>query len=74
MGIPSGTIYAWIKAFEEGRLDAKADVHTPNNALSLNKELIELRKRVRDQDKEFCRLKEENDFLEEASTTLLNCQ
>lgn len=37
-------------------------------ALSLNDELIELRKRVKEQDKEIRRLKEENEFLEEAST------
>ena len=41
--------------------------HTPKNALSLNDELIELRKRVKEQDKEIRRLKEENEFLEEAS-------
>ena len=38
--------------------------HTPNNALSLNEELIELRKHVKEQDKEIRRLKEENEFLE----------
>ena len=32
-----------------------------------NDELIELRKRVKEQDKEIRRLKEENEFLEEAS-------
>ncbi|SFR86126.1 transposase, partial [Anaeromicropila populeti] len=47
LGLPTGTIYTWIKAFKEGRLEAKEAVHTPNNALSLNEELIELRKRVR---------------------------
>ena len=67
LGVPSGTIYAWVKAFKEGRLEAKAAVHTPSNALSLNEELIELRKHVREQDKEIKRLKEENEFLEEAS-------
>lgn len=67
LGIPDGTIYCWIKAFKEGRLKAESAVHTPNNALSLNEELIELRKRVREQDKEIRRLKEENEFLEEAS-------
>ena len=67
LGVPSGTIYAWIKAFKEGRLEAKEAVHTPANALSLNEELIELRKRVKEQDKEIRRLKEENEFLEEAS-------
>ena len=67
LGLPTGTIYTWIKAFKEGRLVAKEAIHTPNNALLLNEELIELRKRIRDQDKEICRLKEENEFLEEAS-------
>ena len=67
LGIPCGTIYAWMKAFKEGRLEAKEAIHTPKNALSLNEELIELRKHVREQDKEIRRLKEENEFLEEAS-------
>ena len=35
--------------------------------LILNDELIELRKRVKEQDKEIRRLKDENEFLEEAS-------
>lgn len=61
LGIPKGTMYTWIKAFKEGRLSANEAVHTPNNAL------IELRKRVKGQDKEIRRLKEENEFPEEAS-------
>lgn len=67
LGVPSGTIYAWVKAFKEGRLDAKEAAHTPTNALSFNEELIELRKHIREQDKEIRRLKEEHEFLEEAS-------
>ena len=35
--------------------------------MTLNKELITLRKQVKDQDKEVRRLKEENEFPEEAS-------
>ena len=67
LGVPSGTIYAWIKAFKEGQLESNKAVHTPTNALSLNEELIELRKHIKEQDKEIRRLKEENEFLEEAS-------
>ena len=67
LGIPDGTIYCWVKVFKEGRLSASEASHTPKNALSLNDELIELRKRVKEQDKEIRRLKEENEFLEEAS-------
>lgn len=67
LGVLSGTIYAWVKAFKEGRLQAKDAVHTPTNALSLNEERIELRKHIREQEKEIRRLKEENGFLEKAS-------
>ncbi len=67
LGIPKGTMYTWIKAYKEGRLSANQAVHTPDNALTLNEELIELRKHVKEQDKEIRRLKEENEFLEEAS-------
>ena len=35
--------------------------------MTLNEELITLRKQVKDQDKEIRRLKEENEFLKEAS-------
>lgn len=67
LGIPKGTMYTWVKAYKEGRLSANQAVHTPDNALTLNEELIELRKHVKEQDKEIRRLKEENEFLEEAS-------
>ena len=67
LGIPTGTMYTWIKAFKEWRLSANEAVHTPKNSFSLNDELIELRMRVKEQDKEIRRLKEENEFLDEAS-------
>ena len=35
--------------------------------MSLSEEITMLRKQVKEQDKEICRLKEENEFLEEAS-------
>ena len=68
LGIPGGTICCWVKAFKEGRLSANEAVHPPKTALSLNDELIALRKRVKEQDKEILRLKEENEFLKEAGT------
>ena len=67
LGIPKGAMYTWIKAFQEGGLSANEAVHTPKNALSLKDELIKLRKRVKELDKENRRLKGENQFLEEAS-------
>ena len=55
------------KAAREGRLDAGPGSHTPQTAMTLAEELSVLRRQVREQEKEIRRLKEENEFLEEAS-------
>ena len=65
LGIPEGTIHTWLKAVRAGTLDIGDGAHTPESAMSLAEELAMLRKRVKDQDKEIRRLKEENEFLEE---------
>ena len=67
LGIPEETIHTWLKAVRTGQLDIGDGSHTPESAMSLAEELTMLRKRVKDQDKEIRRLKEENEFLEEAS-------
>lgn len=67
LGIPDGTIRTWLKAASTGRLDIGEGSHTPESAMSLAEELAMLRKKIKDQDKEIRRLKEENEFLEEAS-------
>ncbi len=56
-----------MSAARTSNLDIGAGSHTPESAMSLAEELAMLRKRVKDQDKEIRRLKEENEFLEEAS-------
>ena len=65
--IPEGTIHTWLKAVRTSKLDIGEGSHTPSSAMSLSEEITMLRKRVKEQDKEICRLKEENEFLEEAS-------
>ena len=67
LGIPEGTINTWLKVVRTRQLDIGEGVHTPESAMSLAEELIMLRKRVKDRDKEIRRLKEENEFPEEAS-------
>ena len=67
LGIPEGTIHTWLKAVRAGKLDVGGGSHTPASAMSLSEEITMLRKRVKEQDKEIRRLKEENEFLEEAS-------
>ena len=65
--IPEETIHTWLKAVRAGKLDIGEGSHTPASAMSLSEEITMLRKRVKEQDKEIRRLKEENEFLEEAS-------
>ena len=60
-------LYGWVSAAREGRLDIGPGVHTPQTAMSLAEELNVLRKQVKQQEKEIRRLKEENEFLAEAS-------
>ena len=64
LGIPVDTLYGWVRAVKEGRLDIGGGAHTPQTAMSLAEELNTLRKQVKQQEKEIRRLKEENEFLE----------
>ena len=67
LGIPVDTLYGWVRAVKEGRLDIGGGAHTPQTAMSLAEDLTTLRKQVKQQEKEIRRLKEENEFLAEAS-------
>ena len=60
-------MYAWTKAAREGRLNVGSGSHTPETAMNLAEEKALLRRQAKEQEKEICRLKEENEFLEEAS-------
>ena len=60
-------MYAWTKAAREGRLNVGSGSHTPETAMNLAEELALLRRQAKEQEKEIRRLKEENEFLEEAS-------
>jgi transposase len=67
LGINVDTLYGWSKAANEGRLDLGPGTHTPQTAMSLTEELQKLRQENREQAKLIQRLKEENEFLAEAS-------
>ncbi len=67
LNLPENTIYGWMHAYRQGKLDLGPGGQTPTRALTMNEELIELRKQVKEQAKEIRRLQEENEFLEEAS-------
>lgn len=65
LNVPLNTLYGWMRAEKDGRLDCGA--REPGSALTLSEEITMLRKQVRAQEKEIKRLKETNEFLEEAS-------
>lgn len=67
LGIPKNTLDTWMRANRLGTLDLGAGSQTPQSAMTLNEELIQLRQQVKEQDKEIRRLKKETEFLEEAS-------
>lgn len=67
LGIPAGTLHGWIYKAKEGSIALGPGDYTPEESMNLAEELILLRKKLREQDKEIKRLKETNEFLEEAS-------
>ena len=67
LGISDNTLYGWMRAEREGRINVGAGNRTPGTALDLAAEIAMLRKQNKELAKENRRLKEENEFLEEAS-------
>ena len=67
LGIPKNTLYGWTRKVRLGSLDLGVGSQSPEGALTLSQEVTALRKQVRAQEKEIQRLKELNEFLEEAS-------
>lgn len=67
LGINVDTLYGWNKRAKDARLDLGPGTQTPDTAMSLAEEVQKLRQQNREQAKEIARLKEENEFLAEAS-------
>jgi transposase len=67
LGISKNTLYGWIKAAREGRLDAGPGYRTPGESMTLSEENQALRKRIKELEKKNRDLEELNEFLEEAS-------
>ena len=67
LGVNVDTLYGWNKRAKDARLDLRPGTQTPDTAMSLTEEVQKLRQQTREQAKEIARLKEENEFLAEAS-------
>ena len=67
LGVNTDTLYGWNKRAKDAMLDLGPWNQTPDTALSLTQEVRQLRQQTREQAKKIARLKEENEFLAEAS-------
>ena len=67
LGIPTNTLYGWMRAQRLGRLNLGVGTQTPKTAMTLADEVNILRQQVKSLTRENRRLMEENEFLEEAS-------
>ena len=67
LGVNTDTLYGWNRLAKDARLDLGAGSQTPDTAMSLTEEVQKLRQQNREQAKQIARLKEENEFLAEAS-------
>ncbi len=67
LGIPEGTLSGWVHKAKSGHMDLGHGEQRPETALTLAAENEELRRQLKERDKEIKRLNELNEFLEEAS-------
>ena len=67
LGIASSTLCTWVKLSKNGSINAGPGMQTPQSAMTLSEEVIQLRRQIKELAKENKRLKETNEFLEEAS-------
>ena len=67
LGIPVNTLSGWVHKAKNGKLDPGMGEQTHESALTLVAEVEELRRQLKERDKEIKRLKKLNEFLEEAS-------
>lgn len=49
LGVPKNTMYGWVRANRLGNLDLGAGSQTPQSAMTLNEELLQLRQQVKEQ-------------------------
>lgn len=67
LGIPESTLSTWLKRAELGDIDTGAGTQTPRTALTQANEIHNLKTEIKRIEKENSRLREINEFLEEAS-------
>ncbi len=67
LGVPKNTLGTWVHKAKKGEVDPGKGEQMPGTALTLVEENKELRRQLKERDKEIKQLNELNEFLEEAS-------
>lgn len=67
LGVPKGTLGTWMSKEKKGEIDTGLGTRTPEESLSLAKQLQAANKRIKELEKKNRELEELNEFLEEAS-------
>jgi transposase len=68
LGIPCGTLGGWVSGAKSGRIDTGKGTQTPESALTQAEIVQRQTAEIKALKKENARLKEENEFLEEAAS------
>ena len=68
LNVSPDTLYGWMRKERNGSIDLGLGSRTPENALGLAEKVQQLRAENKKLGREIKRLREENEFLEEAST------
>ena len=68
LAINKNTLYAWVRAFKDGKLDIPDLARTPKESRSLAKQLAAAEAAIAAKDKEIKRLTRINEILKEATS------
>ena len=72
--IPVNTLYGWIQKVKTAELDIGCGERSPEESLNIAEENQQLRKRIKELEKENRRLSEMNEFLEDAAAFFATCR
>ena len=64
--IPKATLGTWLRRAKAGEIDTGSGTRDLEESLNLAQQLQEAKKRIKELEKENCRLEDLNEFLEEA--------
>lgn len=67
LGVPSNTLYGWVRKARLGEIDIGTGKRSPEDTLNIAQENQQLKKEIKAMEKEIKRLNEMNEFLKDAA-------